>query len=117
MPHWAVDQGNGFAPVALAAEQPVAKLVVDGQLALAPLLQPGFVMPFLNAAVGVPFQLPEFNRYAFPAKHSSGSPQAPRRASSLPSRATTWMMGRSKALAKSQSRSSWAGTAMMAPVP
>ena len=33
------------------------------------------------------------------------------------SAATTWIMGRPKALAKSQSRLSWAGTAMMAPVP
>ena len=38
---FAVDDGDGFAPVALAAEEPIAELVVDRLLADAALLQPG----------------------------------------------------------------------------
>ena len=69
-------------------------------------------MRFLNSSVPRPSNSPELT-----ATPSSASAWVMGCADSRPSRDTTWMMGRSNFFANSKSRSSWAGTAMMAPVP
>ncbi|TXT42527.1 MAG: hypothetical protein FD137_2109 [Spirochaetes bacterium] len=68
----------------------------------------------MNSEVGRPENSPEFTANPSAVVQAAGSLS---KGPSSPGEATTWIMGRPKVLAKSQSRSSWAGTAMMAPVP
>ena len=66
---------------------------------------------FLASAVGSPSMGPELTATPSPANASPASTAPP------PAGATTCTIGRPNFFAKAKSRSSWAGTAMMAPVP
>ena len=65
----------------------------------------------LASAVGSPSRGPELTARPSPLKASPVSTARP------PAGATTWTMGSPNFLANAKSRSSWAGTAMIAPVP
>ena len=107
----AIDHGDRLAPVALAAEHPVAQLEVDLLVALAVLLEPGvhLVLGILNGQAVQEVGVDER------AGGHVGEGLLVEVAGTVP--LTTSMMGRPNFLANSQSRVSWAGTAMMAPVP
>ena len=96
-----------LAPVALPAEQPVAQAVGDRALAGVLLLSHSMMRRFASATPR-PSRKPLLiagpsPTYALPSQSSGGC--------------TVRTIGRPKTSANSQSRSSWPGTAMIAPVP
>ena len=105
-----------LAPVALAGEQPVAQLVVDRLLAEPALLEPGGDRGLRLGGGQAVEEIESLRELTDDARLGLGLGQAGRR----PDRArgaTTRTIGRSNAWANSKSRSSCAGTAMIAPVP
>ena len=105
----AVDDGDRAAPEALAADQPVTQAVVD--LALADAL--GFepvdgVAGLRRRRPSSPSRKPLLMAGPSPVYACAGQPSG---------RATVSMIGSPNAVAKSQSRWSSPGTAMIAPVP
>ena len=108
----AVDHRDGRAPVALAADAPVLQAVGDGGCAEAVALGEGrhLVLRF-EAGFAGPLAGVDEHSFVF-----AGVRQRRGRPVSTSGAMTRWM-GRPYLVANSKSRSSWAGTLMMAPVP
>ena len=111
----AVDDRDGRAPGALAAHQPVADAVGDGGAGLAARRQ---VRHDGGEALG-PGHAAVRRRCsrAGRARPWPGRPPSSGASSASSGPATTRTMGSPKRCANAKSRSSWPGTAMMAPVP
>ena len=104
------DDWERFAPITLAREEPVAQLVIDGAPA-EPCSSSQAMIFFFASGVGRPSISGEL--IAMPS-----SSEADRFAQgSCPAAGRQRRIGRSNLRANSKSRSSCAGTAMIAPVP
>ena len=114
-----VQDRERLAPEALPAEEPVAELVVHRLAADALRGEVGGDLAALNSAVGEAVVLAGVDRDAVAGEAVAcrrGLRRAPPAATASPG-STTGMIGRSNCWANSKSRSSCAGTAMIAPVP
>ena len=110
----AVDDRDRRTPVALPRDAPVVQPVVHDPARVTVRLEPRDD-PRLPSATGKSVELPRVHEM-----HVVRLGERRRRAargSCDPFAATTRTMGRSNAVANSKSRSSWPGTAMIAPVP